>query len=119
MLWCDEKEWCLTNRGTVWIFRPRGHHQDPKYQFRPKRVPGSIHTWACIGHSSPGAFCFFDPPLRPEMYVEILSKHALPTARRLCGRKWIFQDDGSGSHTLPKMEKKPQSPHAAVAGQFA
>ena len=98
VLWCDEKSWLLSNRGRVWIFRPAGEHQNPDFQIHERKIPGSIRTWACFGNGRRGAFAFYDGSMTADKYLDVLRKHAIPAARRLCGRWWWLQDDGDGAH---------------------
>ncbi len=67
-----------------------------------KHVGGNVMVWGCMAASGLGKLHFIDGTMNSEMYVEILQSQMLPSARKLMGRRYIFQHENDPKNTAKK-----------------
>ncbi len=68
-----------------------------------KHGGGNIMALGCMAASGLDKLHFIDGTMNLEMYVEILQRQMLPSARKLLGRLYIFQHDNDAKHTVKKV----------------
>ena len=60
-----------------------------------KHGGGCVKFWACFGNYNPGVVFFIEENLTGKLYRDILQHQMIPTAHRLIGQDFIFQEDNA------------------------
>jgi len=58
-----------------------------------------LMVWSCMSAAGPGPIVFARGSITARVYKSIIEEHLKPTAERLCGDNWIFQQDNAPVHT--------------------
>ena len=59
----------------------------------------SIMVWECFSFAGTGSIHLIDGTMNAAKYIRIFSQYMLPSARRLIGSDFIFQQDNDPKHT--------------------
>ena len=62
-------------------------------------------VWGCFSANGVGDIHIIKDTLTSAKYVRILSDHMVPSARRLIGPKYVFQQDNDPKHTANNTKK--------------
>jgi hypothetical protein len=101
VIWSDERVFRLLEKGRVWVTRPSGRADDPKY-VQPSESQGpSVMVWACFDGRGATALQFVEGTLDSHGYIQLLGRALLPYARRLRDRSvpFYFMHDRARPHT--------------------
>jgi hypothetical protein len=83
--------------GKVWRRVGESLHEDC-IDTTVKHGGGNVMVWGCIGNSNPGELYFVEDKLTGEQYIKILQTTMLPSAKKLIGEDFIFQEDNDPKH---------------------
>ena len=64
-----------------------------------KHGGGCVMVWACFSSSGTDDLCCVEGSMNAAKYQDILYSHLLPSARRLIGWKFVFQQDNDPKHS--------------------
>ena len=67
-----------------------------------KHGGGNVKLWGYFGNYHPGTLIFIKEKLTGALYRDILQQHMLPTAHRLIGQDFVFQEDNGLQHAGEK-----------------
>lgn len=100
ILWSDEtKIELFPSNGPSYVWRPRGKAFEERYTVPTvKHGGGSIMMWGCFSRAGPGDICVIEGRMDSIKYQEILDQNLFNSARRLVGRRFIFQQDNDPKH---------------------
>jgi len=59
---------------------------------------GNVKLWGCVGIGGPGQLNFIEGKLIGVRYIEVLEQSMLPSARKIAGRNYIYQEDNDPKH---------------------
>lgn len=93
VLFSDETKFLLGSRKHL-IRRYKG---EKKYK-RTFKHPGGVNVWGCFGSRGFGEIHIFPENMTAAIYVDILGRHLLRSAKRTVPANWIFQDDNDPKH---------------------
>jgi len=101
VLWTDESKFELFgSKRRVYVRRRIGERMNEKCVTKtPKHGGGSVMVWGCFAGEIVGDLVQIEGNLNKEGYHRILSRHALPSGRRLVGEDFVFQQDNHPKHT--------------------
>jgi len=57
-----------------------------------------VKLWGCFGIGGPGQLNFIEGKLTGVRYIEVLEQSMLPSARKVVGRNYIYQEDNDPKH---------------------
>ena len=63
-----------------------------------KHGGGNVKLWGCFGNYKPGCIVFIEGTLTGAQYIEIFRTSMIPTARKLVGYEFIFQEINDPKH---------------------
>ena len=93
VLFSDETKFLLGSRKHL-VRR----YQGEKIYKRTFKHPGGVNVWGCFGSRGFGNVHIFRENMTAAVYVDILERHLLPSAKRAVPTSWIFQDDNDPKH---------------------
>lgn len=64
-----------------------------------KHGGGNIQVWGCFSFNGVGSLYRIKGNLEKKQYHSILQRHAIPSARRLCGRGFTLLQDNDPKHS--------------------
>ena len=64
-----------------------------------KHGGGSVMVWGCMSAKGVGNLHFIEGIMNADVYLDILTTQMMPSAKKLMGRKYIFQHDNDPKHT--------------------
>ena len=100
VIWSDETKICLHGSdGRRWTWRKPGEMLKPKDVKQTRKFDKSIMVWGCLNSTGTGSICQINGTMTSHKYVRILSEHLIPSANRLVGNNYIFQQDNDSKHT--------------------
>ena len=106
VLWSDESKICLNGSdGRRWTWKRSGEQLKRKHVKSTIKYDKSVMVWGCFSSSGVGDIHIIKDTLTSAKYVRILSNHMVPSARRLIGPKYIFQQDNDPKHTANNTKK--------------
>ncbi len=84
----------MSPRKQQYVWRKRGEEFKEKFIMPSvKHGGGCVMAWACLSSSGTGDLCIVEGSMNAAKYHNILHSNLLPSARRLIGRKFVFQKD--------------------------
>ena len=101
VLWSDESRFCLfRSDGKGYVRRPTSKSLEPRYT-KPtvKHRGGGIMVWGCFSRAGVGDLVLVDGTMNKEKYLSILEDNMLPSAHRLIGPDFTYQQDNAPCHT--------------------
>jgi hypothetical protein len=128
VLWSDESKFELFGcKRRVFVRRRPTEKMLPQcIQPTVKHGGGSVMIWGCFAGDTVGDLVKIDGILKKEGCHKILTRHAVPSGKRLVGKAFVFQQDNDPKHasklcrrylenkekfkTLKNMVWPPQSP---------
>lgn len=104
ILWSDESKIELfASRGPNYVWRKEGEAYDEHFTVPTvKHGGGSIMVWGCFSSAGTGNLHVIEGNMNAESYQHILAQHMIPSAHRLIGRQFVFQQDNDPKHTANK-----------------
>ena len=106
ILWSDESKFNMFGSdGKKSVWRKPGEEYKPEcLQPTVKHGGGNVLVWGCMSYSGVGSLHFIDGIMDSAMYEDFLNQHMLPSARRLLGRRYVFQHDCDPKHTSKRVK---------------
>jgi transposase len=100
VLWSDESKICLHGSdGRRWTWKRPGEKLKPRHVKQTIKFDKSVMVWGCFSSAGVGDIYIIDDTLTSAKYVRILSTYMVPSASRLIGSEYIFQQDNDPKHT--------------------
>jgi transposase len=106
VLWSDETKVNLHGSdGIVWTWKRKNEPLKQKHVKQTIKHDKSIMVWGCFSSAGLGDLHIIEGVMTSPVYVRILSRHMLPSSRRLIGPSFIFQQDNDPKHRAKNTEK--------------
>jgi len=100
VIWSDETKICLHGSdGRRWTWKRPDEPLQNKHVKQTIKFDKSVMAWGCFSRAGVGDICIIEDKLTSAKYVRILSTHMQPSAARLVGPEYIFQQDNDPKHT--------------------
>lgn len=106
IIWSDESKFNMFGSdGKKMVWRHPGEEYKPEC-LNPtvKHGGGNVLVWGCMASAGIGYLHFIEGIMDSAMYEDILNKYMLPSAKKLLGRKYIFQHDCDPKHTSKRVK---------------
>ena len=101
VIWSDERNFYLGRYGRVWVSRPRGKRNHPRYTRPSESGYQSVTIWAYVDGRGGRGYQIYEGTIRSPEYIGILRRTLLPYARKLRHEKqpFEFMQDLATPHT--------------------
>ncbi len=106
VVWSDESRFCFfRSDGKGYVRRPRDMSLNPRYT-KPtvKHAGGGIMVWGCFSRAGVGDLVLVEGSMDQVKYLEVLEEHMLPSAHRLVGANFIYQQDNAPCHKAKSIQ---------------
>ena len=100
VVWSDETK--INQRGSdgiIWTWKEKNSRLKRNHVRPTVKHDRSIMVWGCFSYAGLGNVYHIQDTLNAAKYIRILSGHMLPSAHRLIGPNYIFQQDNDSKHT--------------------
>ena len=100
ILWSDETKISISGSdGKAYCWKRLGTNTTPKHVKQTVKYPTSLMVWGCFSASGVGEICIIDGKMDSAKYQNILRNHLRPSALKLIGEDYVFQQDNDPKHT--------------------
>ena len=105
MVWSDESSFPLHSQSPQYVWRTKDDNLTSRSMQATIKHQKSINVRGCFSWDGVGDLHRVKGLMTGEMYRQILIRHLVPSANRLCPRGFVFQHDNDPKHTSGVVSK--------------